>query len=172
MRLDNLRNIEKIGGKISLNDEKGYVIAVLLALVIISAVAVTYFVFFRPAPSGYSTIYLLDSQNKAVNYPEVLIANQNSTFTVPVAVINNMGSTVKYQVLVKITTDLTTLPVNTQPLDAYDFTLGNGQNWQKSAPITENQVGSYSVVFELWQHNNGAYEFTYDYCVLNIQVIS
>ena len=33
------------------------------------------------------------------------------------------------------------------------MTLGNGQSWQKSVTVTENQVGSYSVVFELWQYN-------------------
>jgi len=168
--------MKNIGRKIGLSDEKGYAVAVFLALVIISAVAVSYFVFFRSAPSGYSTIYLLDSQGKAVDYPQVLVANQNSTFNVPVTVVNNMGYTVQYQVLVKITANLTTLPVNTQPIDVYNMTLGNGQSWQKSVPVTENQVGSYSVVFELWQYNQDskAYQFTTynDYCVLNIQVIS
>ncbi len=167
-----LESVKKIGRKIGLNDEKGYAVAIFLALIIVSALAVSYFVFFRPPPSGYSTIYVLDSQNKAVNYPEVLVANQNSTFNVPVTVVNNMGGTVQYQVLVKITDDLTTFPVNTQPIEAYNMTLGNGQSGQKTVTVTENQVGSYSVVFELWQYNSGTYQFTYDYCVLNIQVIS
>jgi len=107
-----------------------------------------------------------------------LVANQNSTFNVSVNVDNHMGGTVKYQVLVKITNDLTTVPVNTQPIEAYNMTLGNGQSWQKSVTVTENQVGSCSVVFELWQYNSdsGAYQFTYNnvnnYCVLNIQVVS
>jgi len=38
--------------------------------------------------------------------------------------------------------------------------------------VTENQVGSYSVVFELWQNSGEAYQFTNDLCILNIQVIS
>ena len=171
-----LESFKKIGRKIDLNDEKGYAVAIFLALVIVSALAVSYFVFFMPAPSGYSTIYLLDSRNKAVDYPSVLVANQNSTFNVPVTVVNNMGGTVQYEVLVKITDDLTTFPFNTQPVEAYNITLGNGQSWQKSVAVTENQVGSYSVVFELWQYNpaSGAYQFTQfqDACVLNIQVIS
>jgi hypothetical protein len=64
------------------------------------------------------------------------------------------------------------------PIDAYNLTLGNGQSGQKSVTITENQVGSYSVVFELWQYNSGtgAYQFTNnnvnDYCKLSIQVVS
>jgi len=169
-----LEKMKNIGRKIGLNDEKGFTVAVFLALVILSAIAVSYFAFFRPAPSGYSTISLLDSQNKAVNYPEVLVANQNSTFNVWVNVVNNMGGTVQYQVLVKITQNPTTFPVNTQSTDVYNITIGNGQSWQKSVTVTENQIGSYSVVFELWQYNqdSGAFQFTSDYCVLNIQVIS
>jgi uncharacterized membrane protein len=166
--------MKNFGRKIGLNDEKGYAFAIFLALIIISALLIGYFVFFRPAPSGYSTIYLLDSQNKAINYPQLLVANQNSTFNVWVNVDNNMRGTVQYQVLVKITSDLTTFPVNTQPTEVYNMTLGNGQSWQKSVTVTENQVGSYSVVFELWQYNQDsrAYQFTYDYCKLPIQVIS
>jgi uncharacterized membrane protein len=166
-----LESVKKIGRKIDLNDEKGYAVAIFLALVIVSALIVSYFAFFMPAPSGYSTIYLLDSQNKAVNYPAVLVANQNSTFDVPVTVVNHMGTT-QYEVRVKITNDLSTFPVNTQPTEVYNMTLRNGQSWEKSVTVTENQVGSYAVVFELWQYDAGAYQFTYDYCVLNFQVVS
>jgi len=162
-----------------LNNEKGYVAAVLIALVVISVVAASYFVFVKSAPSGYSTIYLLDSQKKAIDYPQVLVANQNSTFNVWVGVVNNMGGTVRYQVLVKITSDLSSvLPLNIQPIEAYNVTLGNGKTWQNSVPVTENYVGSHSVVFELWQYNpdSGTYQFTNNnvnnYCVLNIQVVS
>ena len=169
-----LENFKKIGRKISLNDDKGYAVAIFLALVIVSALVVGYFVVSGSQPAGYSTIYLLDSQNKAVNYPDVLVANQNSTFNVPVTVENQMGGTVQYQVLVKITDNPSTFPVNTPPTEMYNMTLGNGQSWQKSVTVTENQVGSYSVVFELWQYNqdSGAYQFTYNECVLKIQVIS
>ena len=47
-----LENVKSIGRKIGLNDEKGYAVAIFLALIIISAVVVGYFVFFRPAASG------------------------------------------------------------------------------------------------------------------------
>jgi len=167
-----LESVKKIGRKIGINDEKGYSAAIFLALIIISAVAVSYFVFFRPRPSGYSTIYVLDSQNQAVNYPSVLVANQNSTFTVPVTVVNNMGGTAQYEVMEKITNSLTTYPVNVQPTAVFNLSLNNGKSWQKSVTVTENQVGSYSVVFELWQNSGEAYQFTNDLCILNIQVIS
>lgn len=169
-----LERVKNIGRKIGLNDEKGCAIAIFLALIIVSALVVGYYVVFKPQPEGYNTIYLLDSQKKAINYPEVLIANQNSTFNVWVNVENHMGNKENYQILTKIATDLSTLPVNTQASNATEITLENGQSWQSLATITQNEVGSYSVVFELWLYNqdSGAYEFTHNYCVLNIQVIS
>ena len=171
-----LERAKNIGRKIGLNDDKGYAVAIFLALVIVVSLLAGYYVLARPGPSGYSTIYLLDSQNNAADYPQLLVANQNSTFNVPVTVVNNMGYTMKYEVLVKITNELTTIPINTQPVATYQMTLENGQTWQKTATITDNQVGNYSVVFELWQYNSNpnvsAYQFSYDYCVLSIQVVS
>jgi uncharacterized membrane protein len=173
-----LERVKNIGRKIGLNDDKGYAVAVSLVLIIVASLFVGYYVFFRPAPAGYSTIYILDSRDKAVDYPQLLVANQNSTINVPVAVVNNMGGTVKFEVLVKITNDLTTVPVNTQPVATLQMTLQNGQTWQKTVSVTENQPGNYWVVFELWQYNGDpsvmAYQFTANAncCVLPIEVVS
>ncbi|MCJ7793332.1 DUF1616 domain-containing protein [Candidatus Bathyarchaeota archaeon] len=170
-----LERVKNIGRKIGLNDEKGYAVAIFLALVIVSALVAAYYLEFRPQPEPYNTIYLLDSQKKAVDYPVALVANQNSTFNVWVGVVNNMGGrrNQTYQVLIKVTPNLLDFPVNTQPIQTYDISLANGASWQTLAAITQNQVGNYSVVFELWHQNSaGAYEFTNDYSVLNIQVVS
>jgi uncharacterized membrane protein len=171
-----LERAKSIGEKIGLNDDKGYLVAVALALIIISSLLAGYYLLYKPAPEGYSTIYMLDAHNKAENYPQVLVANQNSTFSVPLSVVNNMGWTVQYQVLVKITTNLDSSPVNVQPTETYNMTLKNGQTWQNSVSVTENQVGSYWVVFELWYYNPSvmAYQFNpaANYCVLPIQVVS
>jgi uncharacterized membrane protein len=171
-----LERVKSIGRKIGLNDDKGYVVAIFLALVIVAALLGGYYAFFRPPPAGYSTIYLLDSQGNAVNYPWVLVANQNSTFSLKVGVVNNMGSTTQYEVLVKITNSLTTFPVDVQPTANYTMTLGNSQRWQKTVTLTENQVGTYWVVFELWRYNSDpnvmAYQFTYDSPDLPIQVVN
>jgi uncharacterized membrane protein len=163
-----------IGRRIGLNDDKGYMIAIFLALVIIASLLAGYYLLYHPTPSGYSTLYLLDSQNKAVDYPQLLVANQNSTFTVPIAVVNNMGWTVDYQVQVKIATNLVSYPVNVEPTAVHNATVKNGQTWHKSITVTENQVGNYWVVFELYTYNpaDGTYKFTYDYGVLPIQVVS
>jgi len=73
-----------------------------------------------------------------------------------------------YQVQVKIASNHS----GTQPPKLYDLSLRNGETWQDSASITLNQVGSYSVVFELWQIKNGVLQLTPNSCVLNISVIS
>jgi len=168
-----LERAKSIGRKIGINDEKGTVIAVFLVLVIVSALAITYFVAFRPQPAGYNTIYILDSQKTADNYPVTLVANQNSTFNVWLSVENHMGKQEKYQIQTKITTDVSTLPVAIQPVNNTDITLDNGKSWLNIVTVTQNQVGNYAVVFELWQLNSsGIYQFTNNYCVLNIQVIN
>ena len=130
---------------------------------------------FKSQPSGYNTIYLLDSQKTADNYPTTLIANQNSTFNLWVGVVNNMGGSGNqtYQVLMKVTANLSSFPVNAQPIQTYNLSLANTATWQTESTITLNQVGSYWVVFELWHQNSaGTYEFTNDQSVLNIQVKS
>jgi uncharacterized membrane protein len=169
-----LESVKKIGRKIGLNDEKGYAVAIFLALIIVSSVVIGYYVVLKPQPEGYNTIYLLDSQKKAIDYTEILVANQNSTFKVYVNVENHMGGkdNQTYQVLVKITPNLSGFPVDAQPIKTYDISLRDGDSWQNSASITENQVGSYSVVFELWQYKDGTLEFTHNSCVLNIQEIN
>ena len=72
-----LESVKKIGNKIGLNDEKGYGVAIFLALIIVSATVIGYFSYiaYFAKPEGYNTIYLLDSQKKAIDYPEVLVAN-------------------------------------------------------------------------------------------------
>ena len=163
-----------IGRKIGLKDEAA--IAVFLALIIVAATVAGYFLIVRPQPEAYNTIYLLDGNGKAVDYPEVLVANQNSTFNVYVDVENHMANNANYTVEVKIVTNLPgTFPIDTQPTQVIETgrISNNGKPWQTSAVITENTVGNYSVAFELWQHNDdGSLEFTQNLCVLKIQVIN
>jgi uncharacterized membrane protein len=159
-----------IGRKIGLNDKNGFAVAIFLALLIVSATVIGYYVFFAPPAEPYNTFYLLDANKKAVDYPEVLVANQNSTFNVYVNVVNHMGGTENqtYQVKVKIDPTLS----NNQSTKVYDLSLRNGERWQDSAAITLNQVGSHSVVFELWQFKEDVLQLTPNSCVLNISVIS
>ena len=119
-----LESVMRIGRKIGLNDDKGYTVAIFLALIIFSALVAGYFLTLRSQPSGYNTIYMLDRQKNSQQLSYLhLIANQNSTFNLWVGVVNNMGGSgnQNYQVLVKITSNLSSFPVNVTPIQTYDL---------------------------------------------------
>jgi len=170
-----LESAKRIGRKIGLNEDKGYAVAIFLALLIVSATVIGYYAFLAPQAESYNTIYLLDANKKAAGYPDVLVAGQNSTFNVYVNVENHMAKSANFTVEVKIVNILPdTFPLETQPAQIYETgrLSNNGKPWQTAASITENTVGSYSVVFELWQHkDDGSLVFTQNLCVLKIQVI-
>jgi uncharacterized membrane protein len=170
-----LGSVMGIGRRIGLNDEKGVAVAVFITLIIVGCVYAGNYVWLRPPAEEYNTIYLLDSQKQANNFPEVLVANQNSTFSVYVNVANHMIKAQDYQVRTKITTSFIITPqqgVAVAPVNTYDFTLEKDKTYENSVTITENAVGTYTIVFELWRHDGSAYVFTQDYCVLNIKVIN
>jgi uncharacterized membrane protein len=146
-----------------------------VALIVVAAVVAGYYLVYKPQPEPYNSISLLDPQKQTVNYPEVLSASNNSTFSVYVNVENHMNTDQNYQVQTKITKNLpATFPngLETDPVHVYDFSLADGKTHQNLVTVTEDEPGNYSVVFELWRiGGSGAYEFTQNYCVLNIQVI-
>lgn len=164
-----------IGRKIGLKDDKGYAIAILIVLIIVSALVAGYFLTLKHQPLGYNTIYLLDAQKTANNYPTTLVVNQNSTFNLWLGVVNNMGrnGNQTYQVLEKITSNLSGFPVDAPSIQTYTLSLANSATWQTESTTSLNQVGNYWVVFELWHQNSaGTYDFTHDEASLNIQVTS
>ena len=162
--------------KLKLNENKGAVIAIALVLILVSSMVGGYYLITHLSPpEGYSTINLLDAQQKkAIDYPELLIVNHNSTFNVYFEVENHMGSSRQCQVQIKVTNEtITTLPVPVNPVSNYTEKVENGQTWENLATVSINQPGNYSAVFELWLSygNSGVFTFTYDYCVLPIEVI-
>ena len=165
-----------IGRKIGLKDDSGYAVAIFLALLIVSATVIGYYAFLAPPAESYNTIYLLDANKKAVDYPEVLVVDQNSTFNVYVNVENHMTKSANYTVEVKIVENLPAIfPIDTQPAQVYETgsLSHNGKPWQTTTTVIENTIGSYSVVFELWQHeDDGSLLFTQNFCVLKIQVVN
>ncbi len=170
-----LESVTRIGKRIGLSDEKGVLVAVFVALIVVACTVAVYYVWFGPKPEPYSSISLLDTQQQAIDYPQILVANQNSTFSVYVEVANHQNSDQTYQVRIKIAKSIPiSIPdgVAVDPVKTVDFTVQNGQTQQSLVAITENTVGAYSVIYELWQHNTDGYVFTQNYCVLNIQVIT
>jgi uncharacterized membrane protein len=161
---------KRIGRKIGLNDEQGYGIAVFLALVIVAVIVASYFVSaaMNP-PKGYSTIYLLDNNEKAVEYPEVLVVGQSST--VWLAVENHFPDAVSFEVRVKITENLSTYPQNVTEIQTYKTgSIASQDSWRNMVTLTQDKPGDYAVVFELYKLNGDDAEFTPNYCVLNVEV--
>ena len=164
--------------KIGIKDDNGAHLAVFLVLIIASASAIGYFAYAAAngkGPTSYNTMYVLDQNKRAVDYNETLIANQNTTFTVWLYVENHMQDTGNqtYQVLVKVTPNISSIPVVANPVQTYDISIQKGNVWQNQVNVSENEVGSYFVVFELYHINkDNGYTFTNNYCILNMQVVN
>lgn len=167
--------MRKLGKSLKLNDNKGYTIAVFLALIFVSSILIGYYLISRQPPEGYTTIYLLDDQQKkAIDYPELLVINENNTFNVWVGVENHMGERQSFKVLQKVIKGtIPSYPVDAAITSSYEETMENGEIWETPAEVSINETGSYSVIFELWIYddNAGAFKFSYNYCVLPIEVV-
>ncbi len=158
----------------SLIENNGYKIAIAFTLIFVSSLLIGYYFVSTLPPEGYNTIYLLDhQQKKAIDYPELLVINENSTFNVWVVVENKMGATQSCKVLQKVIRDMIpSFPVETDTESNYAQTIENGESWETLATVSINEPGSYSVIFELWIYDEtGALEFSYNYCVLNVEVV-
>jgi uncharacterized membrane protein len=171
-------SVKRIGRKIGIDGDKGTKAAVFLAVLIVSSVVVGYFIYYEFVllkPEGYTTIYILDTQHEAVEYPQVIVANQNSTFSIYIDVENHMASSASFEVQVKTAKNLSIFPVDMQPSQVVEMGTvpSGGKPVEKTVNISQNTPGDYSVIFELWQHNSdGSLKFTQNYCVLKIQVIN
>ncbi len=168
-----METIKKLAKSIDSDSKNGYTAAVLIAIIFVSSVVAGYYLFLRPPQKGYMTIYLLDSEGKAVDYPEVLVINQNNTFNVWVEVENHMGKSQYSEILVKTTNDTIPLfPVDADTSSKYEKTLEDGEKWETTPTITINEPGDYSVIFELWiqDEESGVLQYSENACVLNVKV--
>jgi uncharacterized membrane protein len=162
-------------GSLKLNENKGYTIAIVLMVIVVSSLLIGYYLFSRLAPpEGYSTIYILDyQQKKAMDYPELLVINQNNTFKVWVGVENHMGNRRSFEVLQKVIKGtIPSFPVDAEITGTYEKTMENGETWETPAEVSINETGSYLVIFELWIYDDtAAFQFSNNYCVLKLEVI-
>jgi uncharacterized membrane protein len=167
-------NAKPLGKKLRLNEDKAFAVAIIVGLLIVSVAVLSYFVWFAPQPEPFNNIYLLDQNKKALDYPQTLTVNHNSTFVAYVDVVNHIGKIASYKIEMKITKNLSSFPVDVPASQTILIdSLGDGKTNENMVTVTENTAGSYSVVFELWEQNptSGEYNFTGNYCNLNIQVI-
>lgn len=170
-----LETNRKLGKVPSLIDNKGYTIAIALVLIVVSSLLIGYYFVSTLPPEGYTTIYVLDyPQKKAIDYPELLVVNENSTFNVWIVVENRMGRSQSCEVLQKVIGGMIpSFPVDAYVKRSYAQTVENGAAWETLATVTINEPGSYSVIFELWIYDEtGTLEFSYNYCVLPIEVVA
>jgi uncharacterized membrane protein len=166
-----VKTLKKIGDALNTDDEKGVIIAMALALIIISAVVAGYYVYhvFYQTQEGYTEIYRLDSQGNAT---DTLIVNQDYTFNVWVE--NHEGRSLPCDVQLKITNQsVSQFPVDVEPSSIYTKILANGEKWEIQANITLHETGSRTITFELWMRNDeGALEFTGNYIPRNVEVVN
>ena len=167
--------MRKLGRSLKLNDNRGYTIAIVLMLIVVSSLLIGYYLISRLPPEGYSTIYTLSyPQKTATDYPELLVNNENNTFNVWVGVENHMGKRQSFEVLQKVIKGaIPEYPVDAEITASYEKTMENGETWEMPAEVSINEPGSYSVIFELWIYDDaaGAFTFSYNYCVLNLEVV-
>jgi uncharacterized membrane protein len=168
-----LETLKNRARSLNLDNDKGYVVAVLIALVFVSILLAAYYPVFKPPEKGFTTISLLDSQKQALDYPELLIINQNNTFNVFVEVENHNESQ-SCTVLVKVTTEMIhKLPLTVDANATYTKMLEKGESWEIPSTITINKLGNYSVIFELWLDEGvGEHKFSENACILNVEVVN
>lgn len=160
---------------LGLGNNKGYVIAIGIALIFVAALLTGYYFWTRGPPEGYSEINILGTNGQAADYPDILLIGQNNTFSIVVTVTNHMGKTLPFEVRVKITEQTRPdFPVPGEAKNIYPLTLENGGKWNTTVTTTIDTPGNYMVVYELWvqDENSGALQFTENACVLNVEAIN
>ena len=162
--------LKKIGNALNTDDDKGIIIAVAIALLIVAGVVAGYYVLYHPTPEGYTEIYVLDANGQAVDYPDTLSVNQNYTFNVWVE--NHEEENQSFEVQLKITNESISLfPAEIAPINTYTKTLANGETWETQVTVTLHEIGNHSIIFELWQNDAGTLEFTGNAVVLNVEAV-
>ena len=178
-----METIKKLGKWLALKDNEGYLVSVAFALLIVSVLIAGYQLTWRPTSDKFTSIYLLDSERQAADYPELLVINQNASLTLWAGIENHMGKTQYYQIQLKVTNrTIVSLPLNAEATSIFLKTLENGENWETPvtlaagtgsiANVSLNEAGDYSVAFELWvsEGETENLEFSGNFCVLNVQV--
>ena len=166
---------KKMAKNLRLNN-KGYKIAVAVVLIFVFSLLISYYFYVHMlSPEGYTAIYVLSYQEKkAADYPELVVINENNTFNLWVEVENHMGAQQSCEVLQKVVNGMVpSFPVEANPEKNYTQMIDNGKTWEIPATVTISEPGSYSVIFELWIYdaNVEAFKFSYNFCVLPIEVV-
>ena len=170
---ENSQSNEEKGLNLKFIKNEGYLLPVAIVLLFVFSLVIGYYVNSRAEPEGYTTIYLLDAQKNAIDYPELLVTNQNSTFKAWLGVVNHMNTTRSFRILEKITEDkILPIGVEVDVKNRYELKLEKGEVWETEVEVSFNESGSFSLIFELWIYNDSSDpEFSFNYCVLHLDVV-
>lgn len=155
-----------------LSDRNVSIVSIMLALAVVTALLVHSYISLRK-PNEFISLYVLDSQKKAENYPELFVIGQNNTCQLWVVIENHMERDISCKLQLKITnTPLSTLPVPTEASKSYETTVGRGDRWEKPINLTMEKPGNFHLIFELWLYDQetGKFKFSNIYIVLDVEV--
>ena len=144
-----------------IDEEKTITVAILVAIIILAGLLV--YISLTPAPQEtVISIYYLDSEKKAENYPQLLVLGENNTFLLWVGVENFMGRIEYSSVLVKVDNETGQAdPSPLEPVYRFEKVLLNKETWEFPITMTINQTGEHKVIFELWLFNELENVFSY-----------
>lgn len=155
-----------------LSDKNVNIVSIILALSVVTALLVYSYISLRKTDE-FISLYILDSQKKAENYPEFLVIGQNNTCQLWVVIENHMEREVSCKLQLKITnTPISALPASTEANKSYEATIKGGNRWEIPITITMEKPGNFHIIFEVWVYDKETdkFEFSNIYTVLNVEV--
>ena len=155
------------------DEEKAIATAVLSAIVVLGGLLI--YISLTPAPKEtFVSLYLLDSEKKAENYPQLLVLGENNTFLLWGGVENFMGRIEYSSVLVKVDNGTGNVnPSPTDPIYRFEKILLNEETWEFPLTISINQTGQHRIVFELWLFDelDNVFRYSRSWCSIWLDVI-
>jgi uncharacterized membrane protein len=156
-----IQSSKGIDAEKSANEERIVIVAVLAALIVVSGLLV-YVSLTPPIPETFAAVYILNSEGKAENLPEVLMLGRNNSFSLRVGVENFMGRVEHGIIYVKVANGTVlreTLPEET--VMNFERILANQETWEFPVALTLDEKGVYRVSFELWLYDETESVFVY-----------
>ncbi len=155
------------------DEEKAIAVAVLSAIIILAGLLV--YMSLTPAPQEpFISLYYLDSEKKAKNYPQLLVLGENNTFLLWVGVENFMGRIEYSSVLVKVDDGMGSMdPSLVEPVKRFEKVLLNKETWEFPLTMTINQTGQHRIIFELWLFDelDNVFSYSRSWCSIWLDVI-
>ena len=155
------------------DEEKTTIVAVLSAIIILVGLLV-YVSLTPPQKEPVISLYLLDSEKKAENYPQLLVLGKNNTFLLWIGVENFMGRIEYSSVLVMVDNGTGhTNPSPLEPVYRFEKVLLNKETWEFPITISINQTGQHRIVFELWLFDelDNVFSYSRSWCSIWLDVI-